>query len=92
MTIQEVYQLLCSRNYYELSSATRFRFEGNNMFVDRRAGVPFTLHEESGNIYLDTASPVSAGENLLRIETDHPDGNSFHFYGKNSGRELLILH
>lgn len=91
MTIKEVYKLLYSRNFYELASTTRFRFYGTTMFVDRRAGVPFLLHEELGNIYLDTVLQSGAGEDMFRIETDHPDGRPFHFYGKSSGREILVL-
>ncbi|RPD39552.1 hypothetical protein [Chitinophaga barathri] len=89
MTVREVYELLCSRIYYELASSSTFRFSGNTMFIDRRAGVPFSLREEQGVIYLDTVP--QQGEDQLRIETNHPDGSPFHFFGKNSGREILVL-
>ncbi len=91
MSIKEIYMLLYSRNYYEPASFTTFRFNGNTMFMDRRAGVPFSLHEEEGQVYLNMEPQRGAAEELLRIETDHPDGKPFHFFGKNSGREVLVL-
>ena len=91
MTIKEVYELLCSRNYYELDSSTTFRFLGNTMFVDRRAGVPFSLQEDRGDIYLDTTLRPDRRDGMLSIVTNHPDGRPLHFFGKDSGLEVLVL-
>lgn len=91
MTLKDIHALLCSRSYYEVTGDKYFRFSGNSMFIDRRAALAFALQEENGHFYLGVMPQVDDKEPLLRIETDNPDGRAFHFYGKESGREILVL-
>lgn len=90
MTVTDIHSLLCSRNYYEKNGSKRFRFNSNALTIDRRALVPFDLYEENGCCYMKISTCVFLEKNL-RIEWGHADGCTFHFYGKETGREVLIL-
>lgn len=90
MTVKDIHTLLCSRNYYDIDGSKMYRFNGNSMYIDRKAGVAFAIHEEDGAFYLGTIDGTLQNEEVLRIETNHPDGNTFHFYSK-QGQEILVL-
>ncbi|UYQ94945.1 hypothetical protein MKQ68_07540 [Chitinophaga horti] len=90
MQIQELYKLLYSRIFYNLADASRIRFNNQVVFIDRRAGVPFSLKNEEDVVYLEM--PLYNKEpSLLRVVTDHPDGSPLHLYEKESNVELLVL-
>lgn len=91
MTIQDLHALLCSRSYYTIDGDNYYRFSGNSVVVDRKAAIAFALEEQDGCYYMGFVPQIDAVEPLLRIVLDHPDGKAFHFYGKESGREILVL-
>ncbi|MCK7555674.1 hypothetical protein MKQ70_11870 [Chitinophaga sedimenti] len=90
MNLSEVYRLLGSRIFYNLANASRVRFSEASIFVDRRSGVPFSLREQEGQVYLETAL-YSDEHTLLRVQTDHPDGSPLHLYQKETNEEVLVL-
>lgn len=90
MTVTDIYDLLYSRNFYEKNGNKRFRFKDNALMVDRCALVPFAIYEEDGCCYINITTCVFL-ERDLRIEWEHSDGCTFHFYGKTTGLQALIL-
>lgn len=91
MNIEEIHLILRSRIFYNLANASMIRFSADTIQVDRRAAVPFSLVEHDGAIYLETPLHNRKEVQLLRIQTDHPDGSPFHFYEKDTNLEILIL-
>jgi len=90
MTVSDIYNLLYSRSFYEKSGSKKFRFKNNALIIDRCALMPFALYEEDGRYYISIPTCVFL-ERDLRIEWAHTDGCAFHFYGKNTGLEALVL-
>lgn len=90
MTVSDIYTLLCSRNFYEKNGSKRFRFSNNALMIDRCALLPFLLYEEEGAFFMNIATTAFL-ESHLRIEWEHVDGCAFHFYGKETGLEALVL-
>ncbi|WP_295122901.1 hypothetical protein [uncultured Chitinophaga sp.] len=91
MTIRDINALLCSRSYYDITGDKKFRFDGNSMYIDRKAGMAYSLHEADGRFYLDTDPSLVADEESLRIEVGNSEGPALLFYGSQSGREVLVL-
>lgn len=90
MTVTDIYNLLYSRSFYEKNGSKKFRFKNNALIIDRCAMTPFALYEEGGRYFINVPSSVFP-ESDLRIEWAHTDGCAFHFYGKNTGLEALVL-
>lgn len=87
MTINELYNALHSRLFYEKNSLKRYRFQGNSLFIDRKAFVPFTIYLENNCIYLSASLP----ENEQHFKVVIDDAAAIHFYEKHSGKPTLIL-
>lgn len=85
MTLQEVYEKLESKTYYD-AEGRRFSFQNNSVGIDRKALIPFFIQKEEGNFFLVPDTPF-ANEKDLRIEI----GPSINFYGKTQGEKLLTL-
>ncbi|BAV05524.1 hypothetical protein SAMN05421788_10528 [Filimonas lacunae] len=90
MTVADTYALLSSRSFYEKNGTKKFRFDARGLIIDRCASVPFFIYEESGSCYI-SISPGVFLESDLRIDCAHADGCTFHFYGKETGLEALVL-
>jgi len=89
MTVNELYNTLYSRLFYEKNSLKRYRFQENSLFIDRKAFVPFTIYLENNSVYL-SGSLCAGEEEHFRVEIDSYT-TAIHFYGKRSGKEILIL-
>jgi len=89
MTLEEMYNLLESRAYYEKGGTRKFSFANNSIHIDRRALIPFSIYKDNERFVLlpDTAI---ADEKELLIEINTLI-NSVMFYGRNSGEKLLTL-
>lgn len=90
MNVADIYELLYSRSFYERDGRKKFRFKNNALIIDRCALMPFALYEENGRNYINIPTCVFS-ERDLRIECGHSDGCTFHFYGKTTGLEALVL-
>lgn len=87
MTINELYNALHSRLFYERNSLKRYKFQGNSLFIDRKAWVPFNIYLENNCIYLSAL--LSENEEHFRVVMD--DTAAIYFYEKLTGKETLIL-
>lgn len=90
MTVADVYALLSSRTFYEKNGSKKYRFDSKGLIINRCASTPFMVYEEDGHFYISMTTGVFT-ENELRIECAHADGCTFHFYGKETGLEALVL-
>lgn len=90
MNVTYIYELLHSRSFYEKNGNKKFRFKNNSLIIDRCALMPFALYEEDGHYFIKVSTCVFL-ERDLRIECAHADGCTFHFYGKTTGLEALVL-
>jgi len=90
MSVADIYELLYSRSFYEKNGSKKFRFKNNALGIDRCALIPFVVYEEDGRCYINIPTCAFL-ERDLRIEWGHSDGCTFHFYGKNTGLEALVL-
>lgn len=90
MTLEEVYNILESKVYYEKEGSRKFSFVDNSIHIDRRAFIPFSIYKENENFFLDPDIAI-ASEKELRIEIEKIPLDFIHFYGKTSGEKLLTL-
>jgi hypothetical protein len=90
MTLEEVYELLESKIYYEKEGMRKFSFIDNSIHIDRRAYIPFNIYKENENFFLAPDIPI-ADEKELRIEVGNISTEPIFFYGKSSGEKLLTL-
>ncbi|HEY0433287.1 MAG TPA: hypothetical protein VGC95_05415 [Chitinophagaceae bacterium] len=90
MTLEELYNILESKVYYEKESMRKFSFTDNSIHIDRKALIPFFIYKEEGNFFLAPDTPIAA-EKDLRIEINSMAADHLHLYGKESGNELLKL-
>jgi len=90
MTLEEMYNVLESRTYYEKDGTRKFSFGNNSIHIDRRALIPFSIYKDNGCFVLDPDTAI-AEEKELRIEIGDTPGNLILFYGRTSGEKLLTL-
>jgi hypothetical protein len=90
MTIEEVYDILQSKVYYDKEGTRKFTFIGNSIHIDRRAFVPFQIYEENGLFYMIPDTPI-ADEKELRISVEKDGGNHVDLYGRISGEKMITL-
>jgi hypothetical protein len=90
MTLEEMYNILESKTYYEKEGSRKFSFADNSIHIDRKALIPFSIYREEETFYLAPDSAI-ADEKELRIELEKANGESVHFYGKISGTKLISL-
>jgi hypothetical protein len=90
MTLEEMYNILESKVYYEKEGMRKFSFADNSIHIDRKALIPFSIYREDEIFYLAPDKPI-ADEQELRIELEKEDGDAVHLYGKVSGARLISL-
>ena len=90
MTLEEIYNLLEGKTYYEREGMRKFSFVDNSIHIDRRAYIPFSIYKENEKFFL-TPDTAIAEEKDLRIEVEELRKESILLYGKRSGERLLTL-
>ncbi len=90
MTLEEIYNLLEGKTYYEREGMRKFSFIDNSIHIDRRAYIPFSIYKENEKFFL-TPDTAIAEEKDLRIEVEEMRKESILLYGKRSGERLLTL-
>jgi hypothetical protein len=90
MTIEEVYKVLRSKNYYQNKGSKKFRFINNDIYIDRRSIINFNVYKENESFYLNPDVAITE-EKELRIEIKNTPDECIHFYGKINGQKLLTL-
>jgi len=87
MTVSDIYTKLYSKSYYEKTGQHKFRFCESNVFLDRRANVPFVIHMLDGVFYLQALKQI-VNDSLFRLEMNEDE---IMLYGENKDTPLWIL-
>lgn len=67
MTINDIYDRLNSRPFYEQKERNKFRFSDHALYIDRRALIPIVIHMLDGVFYMQSLKQI-ANESLFRLE------------------------